>query len=81
MIAGTTGSSLGKGKNINPGQCKISEPLLADFLSMCAFKEEEQERPYFCDINERNYRVQNNCVNYWHHVLYVIEGSNHVTAT
>ena len=29
------------------------------------------ERPYFCDINEMNYRVQNNCVNYWHHVLYV----------
>ena len=22
-----------------------------------------------------------NCVNYWHHVLYVSEGSNHVTAT
>ena len=38
------------------------------------------ERPYFCDINERNYRVKN-CANYWHHVLYVSEGSNHVTAT
>ena len=32
------------------------------------------ERPYFCYINPRNYRVQNHCVNYWHHVLYVIEG-------
>ena len=30
---------------------------------------------------ERNYRVQNNCANYCHHVLYVSEGSNHVTAT
>ena len=38
------------------------------------------ERPYFCDINERNYRVQN-CASYWHHVLYVSEGSNHVTVT
>ena len=44
--------------------------------SMCAFKEEERSV-----LNERNYRVQNNCVNYWHHVLYVSEGSNHVTAT
>ena len=26
------------------------------------------ERSYFCDINERNYWVQN-CANYWHHVL------------
>ena len=33
MIAGTTGSLFGKGKNIKRGQCKISEPLLADFLS------------------------------------------------
>ena len=30
---------------------------------------------------ERNYRVQKNCANYWHYVLYVSEGSNHVTAT
>ena len=37
-------------------------------------------RPYNCDINERNYRVQN-CANYWHHVLNVSEGFNHVTAT
>ena len=44
--------------------------------SMRAFKEEERSV-----LNERNYRVQNNCVNYWHHVLYVSEGSNHVTAT
>ena len=34
-------------------------------------------RPYFCDINGRNYRVRNNFVNYWHHILYVSEGSNH----
>ena len=31
-------------------------------------------------INKRNYRVQN-CASYWHHVLYVSEGSDHVTAT
>ena len=30
---------------------------------------------------ERNYREQNNCANYWHQVLYVSEGSNHVTTT
>ena len=49
---------------------------------MCVFKEEERSvLNYFCDINERNYRVQNNCVNYWQHVLYVSEGSNHVKAT
>ena len=38
------------------------------------------DNPHFCDINERNYRVQN-CANYWHHVLYASKGSNHVTAT
>ena len=36
------------------------------------------EHTYLCDINETNYRVQNNCVNYWHHVLYGSEGSNHI---
>ena len=38
------------------------------------------ERPYFCDINESNYMVQN-CANRWRHVLNVSEGFNHVTAT
>ena len=78
MIAGTSGSLLGKEKNIKPGQCKISKPLPADFFelftlpaslklntqrrsapSMRAFKGGGTERPYFCDINKRNYRVQN----------------------
>ena len=78
MIAGTSGSLLGKEKNIKPGQCKISKPLPADFFelftlpaslklntqrrsapSMRAFKGWGTERPYFCDINKRNYRVQN----------------------
>ena len=36
--------------------------------SMCAFKEEERSVLILCDINERNYWVQN-CTNYWHHVL------------
>ena len=38
------------------------------------------ERPYFFDINEKNYWVQN-CANYWHHVLDVSEGYKNVTAT
>ena len=46
--------------------------------SMCEFKEEE--RSVLISVTQRNYRVQN-CANYWHHVLYVSEGSNHVTAT
>ena len=43
---------------------------------MCAFKEEERS-VLISVTNERNYRVQN-CANYWHHDLYVSEGSNHV---
>ena len=46
---------------------------------MCAFKEEERS-VLISVTNERNYRVQN-CANYWHHDLYVSEGSNHVTAS
>ena len=49
--------------------------------SMRAFKEEERSVLISVTLlNERNYRVQN-CTNYWHHVHYVSEGSNHVTAT
>ena len=46
---------------------------------MRAFKEEERNVPI--SLTLMNYRVQNNCANYWHHVLYVSEGSNHLTAT
>ena len=46
--------------------------------SMRALRRRNGERPYFC---EKNSRVQNNCVNYWLHVVYVSEGSNNVTAT
>ena len=46
---------------------------------MCAFKEEERS-VLISVTNERNYRVQN-FAKYWHHDLYVSEGSNNVTAT
>ena len=49
--------------------------------SMCALKEEERSVLISVTLNERNYRVQNNCVNYWNHVPYVSKGFNYVTAT
>ena len=98
MIAGTTGSLFGKEKNIKRGQCKISEPLLADFFemftlpanlklntqrrsapSMCAFKEEE--RSVLISVTLMKGITGYKTANYWHHVLYVSEGSNHVTST
>ena len=54
MVPGTTGSLLGKGKNVKRGQCKIKIELFTlpaslklnfqrrSAPSMCVFKEEEQ---------------------------------------
>ena len=102
MIAGTTGSLLGKRKNIKRrDKCKIDEPLLADFLSClpclqtigyilieevhqaCLHLRRRNGASFFSvrvSLNERNYRFQSNYANYWHHVLYVSERPNHVTA-
>ena len=49
--------------------------------SILAFKEEERSVLISVTLRKDDYRVQNIRVNYWHHVLYVSEGSNLVRAT